>query len=82
MKRYLFSALFVVAGIVLIIVPHNLTTRVANVNFGWLVLGIGVVSLFLDFLKGRKKEEAAAAKPADQPPPPTNPPVPPASPNP
>jgi hypothetical protein len=89
MKRYLFSALFVVAGVVLLIVPHNLTIRGANANFGWLVLGIGVVSLLLDFIKGRRKEAAPPSKPPEpfdpaqgKPPPPTSPPAPPAGPNP
>lgn len=66
-RRYLFSALFIVGGIVLLLTKHGLTIRFAEkVNFGWLVLGIGVLSLAWDLAKARrmKNQEAGPAKKA------------------
>jgi hypothetical protein len=52
--KYIFSALFVVAGIALLIVPNDLRIRGSDVSYGWLLLVVGALSLLWDFMKGRK----------------------------
>jgi hypothetical protein len=69
MTRYLFSLLFILAGVGLLIVPHNLRVRgIADLNFGWLVLGIGVLSLGWDYFRARRGSPAEPPKPPPGPP--------------
>ncbi len=69
MTRYLFSLLFVLGGIGLLVVPHGLRVRGnEELNFGWLVLGIGVLSLAWDFFRGRRASKAPEAPKPPAPP--------------
>lgn len=62
--KYVFSALLITAGIVLLVVPHELKVRGTGLNYGWFALGIGVISLVADLLRRKPPASPNPPKPA------------------
>ena len=53
--RYAVSGLFVAIGVALLVLPNTFMIRGTGVSFGWLALGVGVLSLGFDIVKGRRE---------------------------
>ena len=53
--RYAVSGLFIAIGVALLLLPNTFMIRGTDISFGWLALGVGVLSLGFDIAKGRRE---------------------------
>ena len=56
--RYVVSGLVIVVGIALLLLPNTFMIRWTNISWGWLALGLGVISLGFDIMKGRRGDDS------------------------
>ena len=56
--RYVVSCLFIAIGIALLLLPNTFMIRWTNLSWGWLALGMGVVSLGFDIMKWRRGDDS------------------------
>jgi hypothetical protein len=53
-KRFVFPGIFVAAGGILLLTSHEFRIRGTEVNFGWLLVGAGGLSLLWEAARRKK----------------------------
>ena len=70
--RYAVSGLFIAFGMAILLLPNSFMIRGTDINWGWLALGLGGISLGLDIMKGRRaarregEKDQESSVPADK----------------